>query len=56
MEEISKQLACPVCNGETVYESRNPSSANIRAEIKAILPGPGRLYQPKNLSYPTQFA
>ena len=35
VEEISKQLACPVCNGETVYESRNPSSANIRAEIKA---------------------
>ena len=35
VEEISKQLACPVCNGETVYESRNPSSAAIRAEVKA---------------------
>ena len=34
VEEISKQLACPVCNGETVYESRNPSSAAIRTEIK----------------------
>ena len=35
VEEISKQLACPVCGGETVYESRNTSSASIRAEIKA---------------------
>lgn len=35
VEEISKQLACPVCDGETVYESRNTSSASIRAEIKA---------------------
>ncbi len=34
VEEISKQLACPVCNGETVYESRNTASASIRAEIK----------------------
>ena len=35
VEEISKQLACPICGGETVYESRNTSSASIRAEIKA---------------------
>ncbi|MDP2292479.1 MAG: cytochrome c-type biogenesis protein CcmH [Actinomycetota bacterium] len=35
VEEISRQLACPVCNGETVYESRNTSSTSIRAEIKA---------------------
>ncbi len=35
LEEISKQLACPICNGETVYESRNPSSAAIRTEVKA---------------------
>ena len=34
VEEISKQLACPICNGETVYESRNTASASIRAEIK----------------------
>lgn len=34
VEEISKQLACPICNGETVYESRNSASANIRATIK----------------------
>ncbi len=35
VEEISKQLACPVCGGETVYESRNTASTSIRAEIKA---------------------
>jgi cytochrome c-type biogenesis protein CcmH len=34
VEELTKRLACPVCNGETVYESQNPSSAAIRAEIK----------------------
>lgn len=34
VEEISKQLACPICGGETVYESRNTASASIRAEIK----------------------
>ncbi|HQZ34331.1 MAG TPA: cytochrome c-type biogenesis protein CcmH [Ilumatobacteraceae bacterium] len=35
VEEISKQLACPICGGETVYESRNTASTSIRAEIKA---------------------
>lgn len=35
LEEISKQLACPICDGETVYESRNASSAAIRTEVKA---------------------
>lgn len=34
IEEISKQLACPVCGGETVYESRNTSSRSIRSEIE----------------------
>lgn len=34
IEEISKRLACPVCNGESVYESQNPASAAIRAEIR----------------------
>ena len=34
VEEISKQLACPICDGETVYESRNTQSASIRTEIK----------------------
>jgi cytochrome c-type biogenesis protein CcmH len=35
VEEIAKSLACPVCDGESVYESANPASAAIRQEIKA---------------------
>ena len=35
VEEITKHIACPVCDGETVYESANPASAAIRAEVKA---------------------
>ena len=35
VEEITKHIACPVCDGETVFESANPASAAIRAEVKA---------------------
>ncbi len=31
---ISKRLACPVCQGESVYESRNPASNGIREAVK----------------------
>ncbi len=31
--EISKRVACPICDGESVFESRNGTSASIRAEI-----------------------
>jgi cytochrome c-type biogenesis protein CcmH len=34
VEAISKRLACPVCQGESVYESRNPASTQIREAIK----------------------
>jgi cytochrome c-type biogenesis protein CcmH len=34
VESISKRLACPICDGESVFESRNNSSAAIRTEIK----------------------
>jgi cytochrome c-type biogenesis protein CcmH len=34
IESISKRLACPVCSGESVYESRNPASNQIREAIK----------------------
>lgn len=29
IESISKRIACPVCDGESVFESRNPSSQSI---------------------------
>jgi cytochrome c-type biogenesis protein CcmH len=35
VEEISKRVACPICDGESVFESRNNASASIRTEIKA---------------------
>ena len=33
IEDISKRLACPICDGESVFESRNPASEQIRTEI-----------------------
>ena len=35
VEAISKRLACPICEGESVFESRNTASAAIRTEVKA---------------------
>lgn len=35
VELITQRIACPVCDGETVYESANPASAAIRSEVKA---------------------
>ena len=32
---ISKRVACPVCQGESVYDSRNPVSVNIKDFIEA---------------------
>lgn len=34
IEAISKRVACPVCQGESVYESRHPTSENIKDAIK----------------------
>ncbi len=39
VEEISKRLACPVCDGESVFESRNNASQGIRTEIAAQVNG-----------------
>ena len=33
IDAIAKQLRCPVCAGETVYESRVAAAVNIKAEI-----------------------
>lgn len=33
VEAISKRVACPVCKGESVYESRHPTSENIKEAI-----------------------
>ena len=33
IDSISKQLACPTCDGESIYESRAPAAESIRQEI-----------------------
>ena len=33
VDEISRRLACPICEGESVFESRNADSEAIRVEI-----------------------
>ena len=35
VETISKRVACPICDGESVFESRNNASASLRTEIRA---------------------
>jgi cytochrome c-type biogenesis protein CcmH len=34
VDGIARRIACPVCDGESVFESQNPASVNLRAEIK----------------------
>jgi cytochrome c-type biogenesis protein CcmH len=41
-DALAKQVACPVCDGESVYESRNRASINLRNEITALV-NAGRL-------------
>jgi cytochrome c-type biogenesis protein CcmH len=33
VEAISQRIACPICDGESVFESRNADSQSIRIEI-----------------------
>jgi cytochrome c-type biogenesis protein CcmH len=35
VDDISRRVACPVCQGESVFESRNNASESIRSEIRA---------------------
>ncbi len=35
VEVISKRLACPICDGESVFESRNNASSALRTEIRS---------------------
>lgn len=37
IDEISKRLACPTCDGESVFESRASSSENLRREIARLV-------------------
>ena len=35
IDGIARRIACPICDGESVYESRNNASVSIRTEIEA---------------------
>lgn len=35
VESISKRVACPICDGESVFDSRNATSEALRVEIRA---------------------
>lgn len=37
IDDLSRRLACPVCNGESVFESRDNSSLQIRAELTSLV-------------------
>jgi cytochrome c-type biogenesis protein CcmH len=34
---LEKRLACPICDGESVYESRNAASENLRTQIRTYV-------------------
>jgi cytochrome c-type biogenesis protein CcmH len=41
-DDLARRVACPVCDGESVFESRNRASINLRNEITALV-NDGRL-------------
>lgn len=41
-DALERRLACPVCDGESIFESRNQAAVNIRNEIESLV-NEGRL-------------
>lgn len=37
IDGLAKRVACPVCNGESVFESRDNSSVQIRVELTELV-------------------
>jgi cytochrome c-type biogenesis protein CcmH len=37
VEEITKRIACPICDGESVFESRNNASRDIRNQVTSFV-------------------
>ena len=37
VDAISQRLACPVCDGESVYESQASAATNIKLQIKSLI-------------------
>jgi cytochrome c-type biogenesis protein CcmH len=52
VEYISTRLACPICDGQSVFESRNSDSEAIRTEIRAQIVA-GQLSDDQVIQYMT---
>src|SRR5687767_10732182 len=37
VDGIAQRIACPECDGESVYESQSPAAANIRVEVMSLV-------------------
>ena len=37
IDSIAKRIACPVCSGESVFESRNAASVNIHNKVEDLV-------------------
>jgi cytochrome c-type biogenesis protein CcmH len=37
IDAITKRIACPVCSGESVFESRNAASVNIHNKVEDLV-------------------
>ena len=37
LDGIGQRIACPICDGESVYESQSPAAANIRLQITSLI-------------------
>jgi len=37
VDQITQRIACPVCDGESVFESQNNASRNIRNQVESLV-------------------
>lgn len=37
VDDVTQRIACPVCDGESVFESQNNSSRNIRNQVESLV-------------------
>ncbi len=58
VDAISQRLACPVCDGESVYESQASAATNIKLQIKSLIEqgkfSDNQIIQYINTQYQTQ--
>ncbi|HEY4334028.1 MAG TPA: cytochrome c-type biogenesis protein CcmH [Ilumatobacteraceae bacterium] len=58
LANISQRLACPICDGESVYESQSSAAINIKQEIATLIAtgnySDGQIIDYINKQYPTK--